>query len=78
MDPIKLQLNSIRQVTRLQTNALIMHYKKKSKDDRANLALGLLNPGYKVFAMIFLLRIGPFIMTKLSDTQAGFRKEIIS
>ena len=55
---------------------MLMHHKKKSKDERANYrALGLLNHGYKVFAMTLLIRISPYIMPKLSDTQAGFRKE---
>ena len=54
---------------------MLMHYKKKSKDDRANYrALGLLNHCYKIFAMVILLRILPFIIPKLSDMQAGFRK----
>ena len=55
---------------------MLMHYKKKDKDNRGNYrALGLLNHGYKVFAMILLARISPYIMPKLLDTQAGFRKE---
>ena len=46
-----------------------MHYKKKDKDNRGNYrALGLLNHGYKVFAMILLARISPYIMPKLLDT----------
>ena len=50
-------------------------YKKKSKDDRKNYrALALLNHAYKVFAMILLMRIVPYIEPKLSDMQSGFRK----
>ena len=53
-----------------------MQYKKKNRDDRGNYrALGLLNHAFKVFGMILLIRIFPFIMPKLSDMQAGFRKE---
>ena len=54
---------------------MLMHYKKKSKDDRANYrALGLLNHSYKIFVMVILGRILPFVTEHLSDTQAGFRK----
>ena len=55
---------------------MLMQYKKKNRDDRGNYrALGLLNHAFKVFGMILLIRIFPFIMPKLSDMQAGFRKE---
>ena len=54
---------------------MMMMYKKKCKNDRANYrALGLLNHGYKIFAMVLLLRIMPIITPKLSDMQSGFRK----
>ena len=54
---------------------MLMHYKKKSKDDRGNYrALGLLNHSYKILAMVILGRILPYITSRLSDTQAGFRK----
>ena len=54
---------------------MLMHYKKKCKDDRANYrALGLLNHSYKIFAMILLMRIMPYITPQLSDMQSGFRK----
>ena len=54
---------------------MLMLYKKKSKNDRANYrALGLLNHGYKIFAMILLMRILPIITPQLSDMQSGFRK----
>ena len=53
-----------------------MLYKKKSKDDRKNYrALGLLNHCYKVFAMVLLMRMLPFIEPRISDMQAGFRKD---
>ena len=54
---------------------MIMLYKKKSKEDRSNYrALGLLNHSYKVFSMVLLQRIVPYIDPKLSDMQSGFRK----
>ena len=54
---------------------MMMHYKKKSKDDRSNYrALSLLNHSYKIFAMVLLIRMLPYIEPKLSDMQAGFRK----
>ena len=54
---------------------MLLFYKKKSKNDRKTYrALGLLNHAYKIFAMIILLRIMPYITTNLSDMQAGFRK----
>ena len=54
---------------------MLMFYKKKCKNDRRNYrALGLLNHAYKVFAMILLSRMLPFITERLSDMQAGFRK----
>ena len=54
---------------------MMMLHKKKSKDDRKNYrALALLNHAYKVFAMIILMRIVPYIEPKLSDMQSGFRK----
>ena len=54
---------------------MMMHYKKKCKDTRANYrALGLLNHGYKTFAAVLLGRMLPYISPKLSDMQAGFRK----
>ena len=60
----------------LVSATMLMLYKKKTKDDRRNYrALGLLNHAYKVFAMILLLRIIPFIETKISDMQAGFRQK---
>ena len=55
---------------------MLMTYKKKQQDDRSNYrALGLLNHGYKVFARLLLLRMMPYIAPKISDMQAGFRKE---
>ena len=54
---------------------MMMHYKKKSKDNRSNYrALALLNHTYKIFAMVLLIRMVPYIDPKLSDMQAGFRK----
>ena len=54
---------------------ILLFYKKKSKNDRSNYrVLGLLNHAYKIFAMIILLRILPYITPHLSDMQAGFRK----
>ena len=54
---------------------MLMHYKKKNKDDRSNYrALGILNHSYKILAMVILLRILPYITPLLSDTQADFRK----
>jgi adenylate kinase family enzyme len=54
---------------------MLMHYKKKNKDDRSNYrALGMLNHSYKILAMVILLRILPYITPLLSDNQAGFRK----
>ena len=54
---------------------MMMIYKKKSKEDRSNYrALGLLNHSYKTFSMVLLKRILPYIDPKLSDMQAGFRK----
>jgi len=54
---------------------MLMHYKKKDKNDRSNYrALGLLNHGYKVFAKALLMRIIPYVVPQLSDMQAGFRK----
>ena len=54
---------------------MLMNYKKKCKNNRGNYrALGLLNHGYKIFAMVLLLRIMPFISPNISDKQAGFRK----
>ena len=42
---------------------MLMHYKKKSKDDRGNYrALGLLNHSYKILAMVILGRILPYII----------------
>ena len=53
-----------------------MLYKKKCKDNRKNYrALGLLNHCYKVFAMVLLLRMMAFIDPRISDMQAGFRKD---
>ena len=53
-----------------------MLYKKKNKDDRKNYrALGLLNHCYKIFAMVLLLRMLPFIEPRISDMQSGFRKD---
>ena len=53
---------------------MMMIYKKKDKNDRANYrALGLLNHSYKVFSMVLLTRIVPYIEPRLSDMQAGFR-----
>ena len=55
---------------------MMMHYKKKCSDDRRNYrALGLLNHAYKTFAKALLERMLPFITPKISDMQAGFRKE---
>ena len=43
---------------------MLMIYKKKSKDDRANYrSLSLLNHGYEVFATILLRRITAKIVT---------------
>ena len=54
---------------------MMLLYKKKCRNNRANYrCLGLLNHSYKIFAMVLLMRIMPFITPKLSDTQAGFRK----
>ena len=54
---------------------MLLYYKKKSKNDHSNYrALGLLNHAYKIFSMLLLLHILPFITPKLSDMQAGFRK----
>ena len=54
---------------------MLMHYKKKCKDNRGNYrALGMLNHSYKIFSMVLLLRIMPYIIPKISDMQAGFRK----
>ena len=54
---------------------MMMIYKKKSKDIRANYrALGLLNHSYKTFSMVLLTRIVPLIDPKLSDMQAGFQQ----
>ena len=40
---------------------MMMHYKKKCKDTRANYrALGLLNHGYKTFAAVLLGRMLPY------------------
>ena len=53
-----------------------MHYKKKCRNKRTNYrALGLLNHSYKVFAMTLLMRMLPYFEPKISDTQAGFRKD---
>ena len=47
---------------------MMMHYKKKSKDDRSNYrALCLLNHGYKIFAMVLPIRLLPYIESKSSD-----------
>ena len=55
---------------------MLMMYKKKCHNDRSNYrALGLLNHAYKVFASILLMRMLPYISPKISDMQAGFRKE---
>ena len=55
---------------------MMMLYKKKKQDDRSNYrALGLLGHCYKVFSMVLLMRILPYVSPKLSDMQAGFRKE---
>ncbi len=55
---------------------MMMTHKQKYQNDRANYrALGLLNHTYKVFATILLLRMLPYIAPKISDMQAGFRKE---
>ena len=55
---------------------MLMLYKRKGKDNRSNYrALGLLNHSYKTFSMVLLSRMVPFIDPKLSDTQAGFRKD---
>ena len=55
---------------------MMMHYKKKCSNDRRNYrALGLLNHAYKIFAKTLLERMLPFITPKISDMQAGFRKE---
>ena len=54
---------------------MMLFYKKKCKDERSNYrALGLLNHAYKVFAMILLGRMLPYLTNQLSDMQAGFRK----
>ena len=54
---------------------MLMFYKKKCKNNRGNYrALGLLNQSYMVFSMVLLLRIIPYIDPKLSQMQAGFRK----
>ena len=54
---------------------MLMFYKKKCKNDRKNYrALGLLNHAYKIFAMLLLMHILPFITPKLSEMQAGFCK----
>ena len=54
---------------------MMLLYKKKCRNNRANYrCLGLLNHSNKIFAMVLLMRIMPFITPKLSDTQAGFRK----
>ena len=53
---------------------MLMLYKKKCKDDRSNYrALGLLNHGYKILAVILLRRIVIYIDPKLSEMQSGFR-----
>ena len=53
-----------------------MHYKKKCRNKRTNYrALGLLSHSYKVFAMTLLMRMLPYFEPKISDTQAGFRKD---
>ena len=55
---------------------IMMLYKKRNKDDRKNYrALGLLNHVYKVFSMVLLMRIVPYVEQKISDMQSGFRKE---
>ena len=55
---------------------MLMAYKKKQQDDRSNYrALGLLNHGYRVFVRLLLLKMMPYIAPKISDMQAGFRKE---
>ena len=54
---------------------MLMHYKKKSKDDRGNYRpLGLLNHSYKILEMVILGRSLPYITPRSPDTQAGFRK----
>ena len=54
---------------------MLMFYKKKCKNDRKNYrALGLLNHAYKIFSMLLLMHILPFITPKLSEMQAGFCK----
>ena len=55
---------------------IMLLYKKKCQNDRKNYrALGLLNHVYKVFAMILLMRMMPYIVPNISDMHAGFRKE---
>ena len=54
---------------------MMLFYKKKCKNDRCNYrCLGLLNHGYKAFAMLLLGRMLPYLTDQLSDMQAGFRK----
>ena len=54
---------------------MLVFYKKKRKNNRGNYrVLGLLNHSYKVFSMVLLLRIIPYIDPKLSQMQAGIRK----
>ena len=55
---------------------MMMLYKRKAKNDRTNYrALGLLNHAYKIFSMIILMRIVPYIEPQISDMQSGFRKQ---
>ena len=53
---------------------MILLCKKKSKQRSNDRALGLLNHGYKIVAMLLLMHMLPFNTPKLSDMQAGFRK----
>ena len=56
---------------------MMMHYKKKSSDDRSNYrALGLLNHAYKIFAKALLERMLLFILitTSYRICKQGFAK----
>ena len=56
------------------TGDMLMLFKKKSKENRANYrALDLLNHSYKTFSRVLLMRIIPYIEPRLSDMQEGFR-----
>ena len=49
---------------------MMLFYKKKCQNDRKNYrALGLLNHAYKVFAMILLMGMMPYIVPNISDMQ---------